>query len=363
MTGSVAIRPTHGFAPTPPAAPGALASIIAVRGVAKRFPVRRSLREIVRAPLAAPAFTALQDIHLDVMPGELFGLLGPNGAGKSTLFRILSTILLPDAGEVRVDGHDVVADAAAVRRRLVPASLEDRSLFWRLSAFDNLRVYGTLHDLPAREARRRAAELLEVVGLEDAGTKLVASFSSGMRQRLMIARALLARPAILLLDEPTRSLDPLSARAFRAFLRDVVVAQQGCTVLLATHSADEAFGLADRVAVLHRGRILATGRTEALASGIADDTYIISTRTPAHPVLRGLERRGLTGPARIRDTDPDGWTRVEFSIPGNADAAAAVLDALGAAGMALARFERAAPSLADLLERIVARNAREGGHA
>lgn len=337
--------------------------IVSVRGVVKRFPMRRPWREIARAPFARPTATVLHGIDLDVAPGELLGILGPNGAGKSTLFKILSTVLLPDAGTVRVDGIDAVADPVAVRRRLVPASIEDRSLFWRMSARENLLVYAALHDIPRAEARRRSDDLLELVQLADAGTKLVNSFSSGMRQRLMIARALLARPQVLLLDEPTRSLDPISARTFRRFLRDVIVNEQRCTVLLATHSAEEAFDLADRVAVLDRGRLVAAGRSEELVREIGDERYLIATRAPEHSIFSELERRGLSGAARQREEKVDGWTLVELEIVGGADRAAAVLDALTGAGVTVARFERLQLSLADMLERIVARSAREDRHA
>jgi len=343
--------------------PEAVAPIVSMRAVVKRFPVRRGLGEIARAPFARPTTTALHGIDLDVAPGELFGLLGPNGAGKSTLFKILSTVLLPDEGWVQVDGLDAIEESHLVRQRLVPASIEDRSLYWRLSAMENLLVYGRLHDLPRAEARSRAAEVLEVVQLADTGRKLVASFSSGMRQRLMIARALLARPRVLLLDEPTRSLDPISARAFRQFLRDVIVGAQGCTVLLATHSPEEAFDLADRVAVLDRGRVVAVGRTGELGRGIGDDRYIVATRAPHHPVFHDLERRGLAGNVIVQEMDAEGWTQVVLEIPGSSDDAACVLDALTSAGVPVARFDRVPLALADLLESIVARSAQEAAHA
>src|SRR5690606_25256479 len=129
------------------------------------------------------------------------------------------------------------------------------------------------HGLRGREAEARVGELLRVVALADTGEKMVGSFSSGMKQRLLIARALLSRPRILLLDEPTRSLDPLSARDFRAFLREEIAGQQGCSVILATHSAEEALNLCDRLAVLRKGELLAIGPAEELARRYGEERY------------------------------------------------------------------------------------------
>src|SRR5690606_27038464 len=152
-----------------------------------------------------------------------------------------ATLVTPDHGTVRVEGLDVVRDAAAVRRALVPVVADERSLRWRLNAYENLRLYAVLYRVPAARLRSRIQEVLEVVGLEATGHKMVGQFSSGMRQRLLVARALLSSPRVLLLDEPTRGLDPLSARALRAFLKDDLCRRQGRTVLLATHNAEEAF--------------------------------------------------------------------------------------------------------------------------
>src|SRR5690606_37010287 len=176
---------------------------------------------------------------------------------------------------------------------------------------------------------------------------------SGMKQRLLIARALLGRPRVLLLDEPTRSLDPLSARRFRAFLRDELTAKQGCTVLLATHSADEAFELCDRVAVLDRGRVAAVGRVEHLLARVSDDRYRLRGRTDQVPtLLQLLEARGATDVEVVEALSEGGWTTLEANVPGGEDEAADTLRTLTLAGIDISGFERRGLSLADLLERI-----------
>ena len=337
-------------------ASGSATHAVSVSGLTKRFVVRRSWGAAIRAPFAREMRPALVDVDLHVAHGEFVGLLGPNGAGKTTLFKILSTLIVPDSGRASILGHDVVNGAVQARRVLAPVIADERSLQWRLTAEENLRLFAALHAVPARDVQRRTRELLALVGLTSTGTQLVGTFSSGMRQRLLIARALLARPRVLLLDEPTRSLDPISARSLRAFLREELAGRQGCTVLLATHSADEAFGLCDRVAVLDRGRLLATGAAERLASEVGDARYRAWTRDAGHPAWRALAERGVF--ARTSDgLKEDEWTRIDVEIPGGLDQAAHVLDLLTCAGVRVARFERAPLTLAELLDRIVARRA------
>lgn len=332
------------------------ASAVSISGLAKRFPVRRTWGAAVRAPFRREMRLALSDIDLEVAEGEFLGLLGPNGAGKTTLFKVLSTLILPDAGRAAILGHDVVQSPAASRHLLAPVIADERSLHWRLSAVENLRLFAALHAVPRSDVAARVGDVLALVGLNTAG-QLVGTFSSGMKQRLLIARALLARPRVLLLDEPTRSLDPISARALRTFLRDELVARQGCTVLLATHSADEAFGLCDRVAVLDRGHLLATGPVERLAREVGDVRYRAWTRDPLHPAWKALGERGVVAHPSTAAQE-DGWTRIDVDVPGGMDQAVHVLDLLTCAGVRVARFERAPLTLAELLDGIVARRAR-----
>ena len=332
-------------------APGSAS--VQVRGLSKSFEARRTWSEVWRHPFDSENVTALSDVSLEISPGEFFGLLGPNGAGKTTLFKILATLVTPDAGQVIVGGHDVVRGAAAVRRLMTPVIADERSLRWRLSAFENVRLFAVLYGLPKDEVNRRSAEVLSFVGLQDTGEKMVGQFSSGMKQRVMIARALLPNPRILLLDEPTRGLDPISARELRQFLRQVVCDQQGCTILLATHSSEEAFELCDRVAVMNKGRLLVTGATADLVAEYADDRYRVFTTMPEHPAIGRAAPAGTV--ARVGVPDAHGWTEVEFRVAGGPPHAAEVLKSLVAAGVEVSRFERETLTLADLIERVLHR--------
>ena len=326
---------------------------VQVRGLSKSFESRRAWSEVWRQPFHTERVSALTDVSLDVSPGEFFGLLGPNGAGKTTLFKILATLVTPDTGQVTVGGHDVVRNSAAVRSVMTPVIADERSLRWRLSAFENVRLFAVLYGLSKDEVNRRSAEVLSFVGLQDTGEKMVGQFSSGMKQRVMIARALLPRPRILLLDEPTRGLDPISARELRRFLREVICDQHGCTILLATHSSEEAFELCDRVAVMNKGKLLVTGATADLVAEYADDRYRVFTTMPEHPAVARAAPAGTV--ARVGTADAGGWTDVEFRVAAGPAHAAEVLRSLVAAGVEVSRFERETLTLADLIERVLHR--------
>jgi len=201
---------------------------------------------------------ALSDVSLSVPHGEVLVLLGPNGSGKTTALKLVSTMLLPDSGRVLVDGADAQLQPEEVRKRVSFAVAGERSFFPRLSARENLDFFAALDDVPRKLRRLQIDSMLDQVGLSDAADTLVMKFSSGMYQRLAIARALMKEPSVILLDEPTRSLDPAAAVQFWSLVR--ALAAQGSTVLLATHSFNEALAVGDKAAVLQQGRVVATRR-------------------------------------------------------------------------------------------------------
>ncbi len=247
---------------------------------------------------------AVRGVSLEVERGELFGLLGPNGAGKTTVIKMFITLLLPTSGSATVLGHDVVTEARAVRRRIGYVFGGDRGLYERLSALDNLRYFSELYAVPAREQRRRIAELLELVGLTGREKERVEGFSRGMRQRLHIARGLLHDPEVLFLDEPSIGIDPVGARELRATI--ATLSSQGKTILLTTHYMFEADELCDRIAVIRDGLVVAEGSPaqlkERVTSGhvVEVETYGLSDgvlgRLEALPGVRTVvvDRRGPT---------------------------------------------------------------------
>ncbi len=198
---------------------------------------------------------ALKDLSLSAAAGEVLVLLGPNGSGKTTALKLTSTMLLPDGGSVRVAGFDALRDGGRVRQQVGIAVATERSFFPRLSARENLEFFAALDEVPRGERSQRIEEVLRETGLAEQGDTLVMKFPSGMYQRLGIARALVKRPAILLLDEPTRSLDAATTAHFWTTIRSL--ARQQTTVLLATHNFAEAVAVGDRLLLLQRGELRA----------------------------------------------------------------------------------------------------------
>lgn len=212
--------------------------------------------------------TALAGVTLSIGVGEFVTLVGPNGAGKTTLLRILATLLRPTSGTLRIAGLDPARDGSEIRRRI--GFLSHRTLLYDdLTAEQNLRFYARLYGLP--DASARIDELLGRVGLADRRHDRVRTFSRGMQQRLAVARAVLHRPSILLLDEPYTGLDPQAAEALSALLREL--AGEGCTILLTTHDLERGLAAGDRVVVLSRGRVVYDAPTAETDPATFPDTY------------------------------------------------------------------------------------------
>jgi len=217
-------------------------------------------------------FTAVNGVDLQIQRGEIFGLLGPNGAGKSTTIRMLCTLLEPTSGTAHINGFDLVAQANDVRRSLGTLLAGERSIYWKLTGRENLEYFAALYHIPATVARQRVEELIERMELKDRANELVEKYSTGMRQRVAIAKTLLARPPILLLDEPTLGLDPQAARRLRELIAELK--QEGHTILLTTHYMEEADQLSDRIGIIDTGRIIALDTPEGLKQRIEQKEVI-----------------------------------------------------------------------------------------
>ena len=221
---------------------------------------------------------ALDEVDLRVEAGGILGLLGPNGAGKTTAVRILTTLLTPDGGTARVAGFDVVKDAGKLRARIGLAG-QYAAVDENLSGFENLEMFGRLYHLGRRVSRDRARELLADFDLTDAGERLVRTYSGGMRRRLDLAGAMVARPPVLFLDEPTTGLDLTSRLTLWDGIKALV--SRGTTVLLTTQYLDEADHLSDRIAVIDHGRLIAEGAPDELKAQVGGDRLDIRLEDPS----------------------------------------------------------------------------------
>jgi ABC-2 type transport system ATP-binding protein len=263
------------------------APVIDVDGLTRTFHTGRNL-----FGRGGRQIEAVRGVSFAVERGELFGLLGPNGAGKTTTIKMLITLLIPTAGKARVLGHDVVADAREIRRRVGYVFGGDRGLYDRLSGLDNLRYFAELYAVPVKEQRKRIDELLELVDLKGREKEQVEGYSRGMRQRLHIARGLLHRPEVLFLDEPSIGIDPVGARELRATVKTLV--DRGTTVLLTTHYMFEADELCDRIAVIAGGRIIAEGTPAELKQNVSSGSVLeVEVFGLPHGLVPGL--RGEVG--------------------------------------------------------------------
>lgn len=243
---------------------------IEVAGVSKSFPADYDFFAWVKRGFRpAPRRLALDDVVLSIPRGEVFGLLGPNGAGKTTLLKSIATLLVPERGRIAIDGIDTVADPGEAKRKIGLSLGEERSFYHRLSARRNLEFFGALVGVEGAALERRIGEVARVVDLEADLDRDVRAYSTGMRVRLGVARALLADPEIIIFDEPTRAVDPVRALEIRALIRDTLAQRFGKTIIISTNVLDEAWAVCDRVAILRGGKIVALGAPAVLAARFA----------------------------------------------------------------------------------------------
>jgi ABC-2 type transport system ATP-binding protein len=284
---------------------------------------------------------ALDGVSVSVARGSVLGLLGPNGAGKTTAVRILSTILPPDSGHATVLGHDVVHEADTVRR-LIGLAGQYATVDENLTGRENIRMVGRLSHIPKRVCATRADELLEQFGLADAGNRTLKTYSGGMRRRLDLAAALVGRPPVLFLDEPTTGLDPQSRQDLWGVIERLVEA--GTTVLLTTQYLEEADRLADRVVVVDHGTVIAEGTPAELKADLGT-TVISVTLADAEAAREAVAV--LTPVIDGKAPGADGAT-VELTVEDGPKVAAEVLRALDQRGMAVAGLALREPSLDDV---------------
>lgn len=225
-----------------------MSNAIEVKDVVKKFKRGKGLRK--------RDIFAVDKASFDIPEGEVFGLLGPNGAGKTTLVRCLATLLIQDEGTIKIMGKDIYSNSLYCRKQIGLLTSGERTLYWKLSGRDNLKFFAALYGLDGKERDMRIEYLMELLDLKDVQNERIERYSSGMKQKISLARALLHDPKVLLLDEPTLGLDPQFSRFLRNFIKNSLNKEQKKTILLTTHYMDEADELCERIAFINRGKIV-----------------------------------------------------------------------------------------------------------
>lgn len=322
----------------------------------KRFTVPKRYRDLLLHPFKRTESTVLQEVNIQVEPGELFGLLGPNGAGKTTLVKILCNMVLPTSGQALLFGHDVTRDEKAIKKMIGYVVSEERSFFWRLSGRQNLDFFAALNNMPPREAEKRIDDIVEMVGLGEAIDKTFRTYSTGMKQKLAIARGMLADPQILFLDEPTRALDPIATKRVRSFIRDIIVGQAGKTVVLATNNMHEADTMCDRVAIIDKGRVKVCDTVRHIKTRMHDcRRFTISIGGTVDSINRKLTHSRLNRTCWIVLPDPasDGDTRITIELDRNGENPSAIIKDLLAVDLEVKAFYPEEYSLDEIFSKII----------
>jgi ABC-2 type transport system ATP-binding protein len=291
--------------------------------------------------------TAVNGLDLTINKGEIVGLLGLNGAGKTTTIKMLSTLLLPTAGKITVDGDDIVSNAKKIKEKVNMIAGGERMLYWRLTGYENLMYFGKLYGLTGRVLTDKIWTLLEMVGLKEAAHNPVEQYSKGMKQRLQIARGLINDPMYLFLDEPTLGLDAPIAKQIRSLVRSLAK-EEGKGILLTTHYLEEVEELCDRVYILNKGELLLQNTPEKIIQSVIND-YRVTVYTP--PLLEEtihylIEAFGNNGVSLNVSMAPEGQMLV-FKAP--VDPTPMILSVCTNEGLSLQRFEVHRPKLEDAI--------------
>src|SRR6266568_5850135 len=336
----------------------ALAPAVEVTGLTKVFEKgRRTIwQRLRRTPDQRERFVAVNGIDLRVERGEIFGVRGPNGAGKTTTLRMLATLLEPTSGDARILGFDVRTHPREIRANLGAMLSGERSLYWKLTARENLEYFAALYHVPPSETKARIANVLAAVKLTDRADDYVERYSTGMRQRLALARALLPNPPLVVLDEPTVGLDPQASRDLRDRVRELKA--QGRTVLLTTHYMEEADQLYDRVAIIDHGRIVALDTPTALKRTIRAEEVVhleIALDGDERPVIDRLARSATVA----RSERSNGTLAVTAHCASARDFVPAAFDAARSTGATIRHVEVVPVTLEDVFLAVTGRALRE----
>lgn len=299
---------------------------------------------------------ALKGVSLAIRPGELFGLLGPNGAGKTTLIKCLTTLLSPTSGRAWINGFELEKENDPIRATTGSMLMGDRGLYWKLTGRENLAFFAALYHLPGTVAKQRANALIERLGLGEIIDRAVESYSSGQKMKLAFAKALINDAPLLILDEPTNTLDLPSARELRAIVHELNV-NEGKTVIYTTHIMSEAESLCERVAIIDRGQIIALDTVPALKASLSHEHV-----TKVEGVISGKAGQavqGLMGVQRVASASVNGHTELTVVSNGEGNLLPTLIETLQAHGATLMKISPQEVTLEDVFIRHTGRTLAE----
>ncbi len=300
---------------------------------------------------------ALQNVNLEIKPGELFGLLGPNGAGKTTLIKILTTLLAPTSGEAYVAGYNVAQDPEMVRPRINMVSGGETSGYGLLTVRENLWMFSQFYGIPSAEANKRIKDLLEIVGLGDRINTKSSDLSTGLRQKMNIVRGFMTDPEVLFLDEPTLGLDVGASRDVRQFIRTWVDQNRQKTLLLTTHYMVEADELCDRVAIINEGKVLACDTPEHLKHELQKDAiFRIKVGQMNGTGIEVFEE--VPGVKKVTTEAFDGHVQLEFILE-EADVLSGIINRMTEHDIHMLNFEKRQPTLEDVFVNLTGKRLEE----
>ena len=301
---------------------------------------------------------ALNDINLQVQPGELFGLLGPNGAGKTTLIKILTTLLAPSTGHAWVEGYDVAEEPEKVRPRINMVSGGETSGYGLLTVRENLWMFSQFYGMSSSVANNNIKHLLEVVGLTDRMNAKSSDLSTGLRQKMNIVRGFMTDPDLLFLDEPTLGLDVGASREVRHFIRSWIDENPTRTLLLTTHYMVEADELCDRVAIINQGRVLACDSPANLKRNLQQDAIFHLELSPFNGRLNATLFEALPGVINVTHSPQDGYESLDLILE-EEQALAGVVNTLNSANIRLLNLKKNEPTLEDVFVQLVGQSMEE----
>lgn len=321
----------------------------------KRYPVIKGYGDILLHPFRKKAITALNNVNIQIKKNELFGLLGPNGAGKTTLIKILCTLVLPTSGRALVNGLDVEKDGKKIRKIIGYVIGDERSFYWRLTGRQNLRFFAKLNNISHKEADQKIKNLLEFMELTHDADRMFKDYSTGMRQKLAIARGLLTNPEIIFMDEPTSGLDPITAQKLIRFIREKLVGEEGKTVIFATHNLHEVEVLCDQIAIVNGGKVKIAGAVKEIKKMFhSEKRYVIKLKSAKNSLVSKIQNIAI---ANKVTTIPDDITpdriQIEFEALSDNGNIFQMVKELVDMGSEISSFYEKEISLGELFSRVI----------